>query len=215
VVERGKPADVIIAKAAADKRLLIAMATHGWTGLNRWLLGSVTEKVLRATNNHVFLVRACDSGAVDNGSTLKSVLVPLDGSALAEAVLPAAVEFAKVLDLEMLLFRAYDLPASAYYGREDYLPDYAALKKNIESEAREYLDEQVIALNAQGILKVRPVLAEGPVAAEIIRLTAAHPELLAAMCTHGRSGVKRWVLGSVTEKVLRHSQGPMLVVRGL
>lgn len=215
VVEHGKVADVIVARAAADKDTLIAMATHGWSGLNRWLLGSVAEKVLRATSNPVLLVRAAESASAGRVPQLKSILVPLDGSALAETALPAAVTFAKVLDLEVVLFRVYDLPASAYYGREDYLPDYDSLKKDVQDEARKYLDAQVGALKAQGLTRVRALCAEGQAAEEILHCAGAQTDSLVAMCTHGRSGMKRWMLGSVTEKVIRHSKTPMLVVRGV
>jgi nucleotide-binding universal stress UspA family protein len=58
VIKKGKPEDVIIEQAGADKNTLIAMATHGWSGLNRWLLGSVAEKVLRGSSNPLLLLRA-------------------------------------------------------------------------------------------------------------------------------------------------------------
>jgi len=71
----------------------------------------------------------------------------------------------------------------------------------------------VEALKAMGLAKVSSVVLEGSGADEIIHFAQTHPDSLVAMCTHGRSGVKRWVLGSVTEKVVRHSGDPVLVVR--
>ncbi|HVO94434.1 MAG TPA: universal stress protein, partial [Terriglobales bacterium] len=159
VVERGRAADVIIARAAANDKTLIAIASHGWSGLRRWLLGSVAEKVLRGTKNQVFLARAQDSEGLRSDLGLKSVIVPLDGSTLAECVLAAAVKFAETLDLEIVLFRAYELPATAYYGSENYLPDYDALKKEVEIEARNYLEAQAAALHARGLTQVRIVVA--------------------------------------------------------
>lgn len=212
-IERGSPGETIIERASANKDTLITMATHGRSGVNRWLMGSVAEKVLRGATTPLFLVRADEAASSSAGAAaLKSVVVALDGSELAEKVLPVVTEVAKLLNLAVVLFRAYELPASAYYGSEDYLPNYNALKKEVEEEARLYLDEKVAAFKARGLNNVSAVLVEGAGADEIIRYAHNHPDTLVAMCTHGRSGVKRWVLGSVTEKVVRHSDDPVLVV---
>jgi nucleotide-binding universal stress UspA family protein len=213
-VAKGRPEEAIIEKAAAEKGTLIAMATHGRSGINRWLLGSVAEKVLRGTANPLLLVRATEHVDTVGEANLKSVVVPLDGSKLAESVLPSATSLAKLLNLEVILLRAYDLPATAYYGSEDYLPNYEELKSRLKDEARSYLETKVTALKLEGLAKVTPVLMEGSGADEIISFARKNPDTLVAMCTHGRSGVKRWVLGSVTEKVVRHSDDPVLVVRG-
>jgi nucleotide-binding universal stress UspA family protein len=212
-IERGRPEDVIIEHAAKDKNTLIAMATHGRSGINRWLLGSVTEKVLRGSGNPLLLVRAHEDARGEGEAVLKSILVPLDGSELAESVLPKAVELAKALKAEIVLVRVYELPAAAYYGSEDYLPNYEELKDQVKLEAADYLDKKIDALKAIGLEKVSWVLLDGSDANEIIRYARESPSALVAMCTHGRSGVKRWVLGSVTEKVVRHSGDPVLVVR--
>ena len=212
-VERGRPAEVIIERAAADKGTLITMATHGRSGINRWLLGSVAEKVLRGTTNPLFLVRGNEEPAADGSPAMKSIIVPLDGSELAESVLPTVAAVAKVLDLEVILCRAFELPASAYYGGEDYLPNYDALKQQVKDEAQSYLEQKREALKGMGLAKVSTVLLEGTGADEIVHYAQEHPDSLVAMCTHGRSGIKRWVLGSVTEKVVRHSGDPVLVVR--
>ena len=87
-VERGRAEEVIIERAAADEGTLIAMATHGRSGINRWLLGSIAEKVLRAITNPLLLIRAVDAVRSEGEAPLKSVIVPLDGSELAESVLP-------------------------------------------------------------------------------------------------------------------------------
>ena len=209
--ERGRPAEVILDRAAPGT--LIAMATHGRSGINRWLLGSVAEKVLRGTKHPLFLVRGDDDDK-KQPAVLSSIIVPLDGSPLAESVLPTVVELAKILHASVVLFRAFELPAKAYYGREDYLPDYDALKNRVKDEAQAYLDAQVAELKTQGLERVGALLREGAGPEEIIRCAKERPNSLVAMCTHGRSGVKRWVRGSVTEKVVRHSGDPVLVIRG-
>jgi nucleotide-binding universal stress UspA family protein len=211
-VSRDKPADAIIERAAAEKGTLIAMATHGRSGLTRWLLGSVAEKVLRGSRNPLFLVRAHEDGATDGAAMIKSIVVPLDGSALAESVLPTVTAVAKTLDLEVVLCRAYELAASAYYGSEDYLPNYEEMRRQVKAEAESYLAEKTDALKAAGLTRVSWIALEGSGADEIVRYAQTHRDALVAMCTHGRSGINRWVLGSVTERVVRHSDDPVLVV---
>src|SRR5262245_58991923 len=98
-VVKGKAEQVIIETAAGNKGTLVTMATPGGSGMNRWLLGSVTEKVLRGGTSAMLLVRATEEGKTDGGATLQSIVVPLDGSELAEGVLPAVAELAKTLKL--------------------------------------------------------------------------------------------------------------------
>ena len=213
-VEKGKAEQVIIETAAADKGTLITMATHGRSGMNRWLLGSVTEKVLRGGTNPMLLVRATEEGKTDSAATLKSIVVPLDGSELAEGVLPTVAELAKTLKLAVVLFRAYSIPTSAYAGGEGYYAvNYEELLTAMKEEAVDYLEKKTEAVKKLGIANVSYVAKEGFAADEIISLSRKSPDNLIAMCTHGRSGVKRWMLGSVTETVVRHSADPVLVLR--
>ena len=213
-VEKGKAEQMIIETAAADKGTLVTMATHGRSGMNRWLLGSVTEKVLRGGTNPMLLVRATEEGKTDGGVTLKSIVVPLDGSELAEGVLSTVAELAKTLNLAVVLFRAYNIPYSAYAGGEGYYAlNYEELLKAMREEAIDYLEKKTEAVKKLGIANVSYVAKEGFAADEIISLPRKSPDNLIAMCTHGRSGVKRWMLGSVTETVVRHSGDPVLVLR--
>jgi nucleotide-binding universal stress UspA family protein len=211
-VERGRPADLIIERAEAEKGTLIAMATHGRSGINRWMMGSVAEKVLRGTKVPLFLVRAGDEAAVGRTVDFKSIVVPLDGSELAASVLVTVSEIAKMLDIEIVLCRAYELAATAYYGSEDYLPKYDEMLLELKDDVEGYLKKKVEGLKAGGLAKVSWVALEGSGAEAIVRYANARPDVLIAMCTHGRSGVSRWTLGSVTEKVVRHSDEPVLVL---
>jgi nucleotide-binding universal stress UspA family protein len=192
---------------------LIAMGTHGRSGLGRWLLGSIAEKVLRGTQNPLFLVRSTDNDPPQGEASFSSILVPLDGSALAASVLPMATQLAKRLALGVVLFRAFELPAKAYYGREDFLPDYAELTNQVRAETQAYLDERAAEIRTNGVAIVTARVNEGLPADEILRCTADYPNSLVVMCTHGRSGVQRWMVGSVTETVVRHSTDPVLVLR--
>ena len=190
------------------------MTTHGHSGLNRWLLGSVAEKVLRATSNPLLLVRAVREGKAGGEATLKSIVVPLDGSELAERVLGTVTEIAKKLRLEVFLFRAYSNPYSPFIsGGGHYAVNLEELMASVRDESRNYLEEKMAELGKQGVDEMSYLLQEGVAPDEIVSVGSHTPESLIVMCSHGRSGVKRWVLGSVTEAVVRHSDRPVLVLR--
>ena len=212
--ERGIAAETIIETAAADKNSLIVMATHGRSGLNRFLLGSVAEKVLRGSSNPVLLVKASEPVDTQGEAPLTSVIVPLDGSELAEGVLPTVTELALKLDLEVFLVRAYAIPYGAYSAGEGfYDPVHLdAFLQMLKQETFDYLENKVAELKRKG-LKVSYVAKEGLSADEIIKFARETPANLVAMSSHGRSGIKRWVLGSVTETVVRHSGDPVLISR--
>lgn len=210
-VGKGKPEDVVIEKAAVDKNTLIVMATHGRSGIQRWLLGSVADKVLHGATNHLFLVRASEQGKTDGEAALQTAIVPLDGSALAEQALPYVLDLTKKLKLKVVLIRAYALPPAI--SAEEYGFYSADLLDHLESEARNYLAEKVNEVKQNRVENVASVLKVGYGAEEIITLGRNTSDNFIAMCTHGRSGVQRWVLGSVTDRVVRHSGDPVLIIR--
>jgi nucleotide-binding universal stress UspA family protein len=216
IVEQGTAPEMIIEKAAADKGTLINMATHGHSGIKRWLLGSVSEKVLRGARNPLLLVRARkDSATTDGEAVLTSVIVPLDGSELAERVLPMVADLAKRQALQVILLRAYTLPLSALAVEPEaaYLVSDEKLIAELRDEAVAYLEKKAQAIKEMGVEKVSSIAEYGFAADEIIALGKKTPDNLIAMSTHGYSGVKRWVMGSVTETVVRHSGDPVLVIR--
>ncbi|HEY7169011.1 MAG TPA: universal stress protein [Candidatus Binatia bacterium] len=209
-VEIGKPEDVLIEKAAADKNTLIIMATHGRSGIQRWMLGSVADKVLHGAANHMLLIRATEQGKTYGEASLTSVVVPLDGSPLAEQVLPHVTELAKKMKLDIALVRAYALPPAV---ATDYGFYSGELLDQLEEDARDYLEEKARQMREAGVKNVSSLVHIGYGAEEIIQLAQKTPDNLIAMCSHGRSGIKRWVLGSVTERVVRHSGDPVLIIR--
>lgn len=212
-VEKDRAEEAIINRGEADSAMLIAMATHGRSGMNRFLLGSVAEKVLRGSANPLLLVRATEEAKAEGEAVLKSIIVPLDGSELAESVIPMMAGVATKLDLEVVLFRAYHVPYNAYAGDDGYMVNYDELIASVRDEANDYLDKKVAEVKKLGVAKVSALTKEGFAGDEIIAIGRKTPDSLIAMCSHGRSGVKRWVLGSVTETVVRHSGDPVLVVR--
>jgi nucleotide-binding universal stress UspA family protein len=214
-VRQGHPAEIIIETAAGEKDTLIAMASHGRSGLNRFLLGSVAEKVLRGTENPLLLVRAKDRAPSEGEAALKSIIVPLDGSKLAEAALLFVQDLAQQLRLGVILLRAYAVPYGVYSAGEGFYDpvNLQAFLARLREEARDYLERHTAELKGKGLADVSYVLAEGLSADEIIKFGSTTPNNLIAMCSHGYSGVKRWMLGSVTETVARHSSDPVLVLR--
>jgi nucleotide-binding universal stress UspA family protein len=161
------------------------------------------------------VVRATEEAKREGEAKLGSVIVPLDGSELAEKVIPAVVELAKKLNLEAVLFRAYTIPPSAAIPDPEiaYVVADEELISALREEATAYLNKKAAELKELGVHKVSTVAEYGFGADEIISLARKTPDNLIAMCSHGHSGVKRWVLGSVTETVVRHSGDPVLVIR--
>ena len=215
IVEQGPAAETIIDKAAADPGTLINMATHGYSGIKRWLLGSVAEKVLRGAKNPLLLVRARQDVKTDGEANLTSVIVPLDGSEVAERVLPVVADLAKRLPLQVILFRAYTLPLSAMAVEPEaaYLVSDEKLIAGLRDEALGYLEKKAQAIKRFDVENVSVLAEYGFAADEIIALGKKTPDNLIAMSTHGYSGARRWALGSVTETVVRHSDDPVLVIR--
>jgi nucleotide-binding universal stress UspA family protein len=210
-VDTGHPAERIAERAAADAGTLIVMATHGRSGIQRWLLGSIAGKVLQIATNPLFLVRGTrepESGE----APLKRVVVPLDGSEPAELAIPHAVELTRRIDMEIVLARVYLLPGVAY-PTGDYAPDWDLLNREVRETATRYLERKMLELQREGVERVSSAVLEGSAAEKIMDLAHEKPWSMIAMCTHGQSGVGRWVLGSITERVVRHSSDPVLIIR--
>ena len=139
------------------------------------------------------------------------VLIPLDGSELAETILPFAEQVAGPLDAEVVLLQVVEPPSPiAGLGTGGIVsPDALYLR---QVEAKRYLDAVAGRLQGKG-LRVRTVLGLGTPASEIAATARAECADLIAMTTHGRSGVKRAIFGSVAEEVLRSADIPVLAIR--
>jgi nucleotide-binding universal stress UspA family protein len=212
--EDGKPASVIVDRAKRDPACLIAMATHGLSGTRRWLLGSVASKVVQTAVNPLLLIRPVEADKPESKIRLKTVFVPLDGSPLAETILPHVVALAKKMQLDVHVVRVCRLPLESYVvGDGTYVDEVDEHKAAMQKEIETYLEGTKEKLRAEGVNRVVSTMLEGDPAGEIIDLAKKTPDNLVAMSTHGRSGVGRWVLGSVTEKVVQNSRDPVLVVR--
>jgi nucleotide-binding universal stress UspA family protein len=213
VVLRGAAADAIVEYADQMDIQMIVMASHGYTAIERWTHGSVAERVLQSAPVPVLLVRSREEGikAVPAAHACDRTLVPLDGSRLAEQVLPIIIPIAKAVGCELTLFRvpvAYS--AGPLTGRW-YLPQNSSYE-TADQDAQGYLERLASNIRAQGV-KVATATRVGPVAESIIAYAEAQDIDLIAMCTHGRTGIARWALGSIADRVLRAGNKPILLVR--
>jgi nucleotide-binding universal stress UspA family protein len=211
-VEKGGAGDAIIMNAAADNGTLITMATHGRSGLGRWVLGSVAEKVVRGAKNAVLVMRATEETSSEGEAAPDSIIVPLDGSTLAESVLLPVVELAKAFHAKVTLLRSYSLK-QIIFSSEEFHPDLDELKGELRWEAMSYLDDKVAELKSGGLVDVSRSVTEGDAAETIIEMGKGAPNTLIVMSPHSGSIIKHWVLGSVTEKVLRHANNSVLTIR--
>lgn len=215
LVHEGNPASCIADEGNRDSGTLIAMSTHGYSGISRWVMGSVTDKVLHATTNPLLIIRARDQAATSPNVRLESVIVPLDESALAEQALPHAVYLANALRLKVTPVRVTPT-VDAYYRYAEYASaDWDNAATQVDDQAASYLSAIRQKLQSQGVASVEERLLHGPPATAIADLARETKNNLVVMTTHGRSGLGRWVLGSVADRVVRNSGDPVLVVRGV
>ncbi|HEY5625072.1 MAG TPA: universal stress protein [Dehalococcoidia bacterium] len=207
-VDWGQPQAVIESAVEKEGAGLIVMSTHGRSGVSRWTLGSIADKVLRTTNTPLILIHATADAPVPE--TVEQIIVGLDGSDLAEESLPEAERFARALDASLLLVRAV-VPPATLYGRE-FLPGGLPVLEQLEAEAGEYLERTAERLRESG-LRVGVAVAVGHPVDVILTASRANGTGLIAITTHGRSGVSRWMFGSVADAVIRHGSVPVLVIR--
>jgi len=207
----GDAAGEILVEIGVHRADLVVISTHGRSGLGRWFYGSVAEQVLHRSPVPVLLVHPVgEATALAPELAHASFLVPLDGSAFAEAALPHAAALARAFGATILLLRAYELPTAAYpYGEVGSLPRSA---EELQQEATSYLDEVAMRLRRDG-LAVQTAVREGwPPKIIAYQGPALGPSLI-VMATHGRTGIKRLLLGSVALEVVRRSLLPVMLIR--
>ena len=214
VVLVGHPAEQIVDYASKEKIDLIVMSTHGRSGITRWTLGSVADKVVRAVKEPVLLIRAKGARAdVRKKGVLAKVLVPLDGSKEGESVIPYVAELAAKLKTKVILFQVlasgYQIITASGYESVIYPEQQMESDKAL---AGNYLAKVAVRLEKSGVT-VEPEVRFGNAAEEIIKFADETHVDLVAMSTRGRSGIERWVFGSVAERLLYQGNTPLLLVR--
>lgn len=208
-VTEGDAASVIVDSAAELNVDLIVMSPHGYSGLTRWVLGKVAEKVLRSAPCPVLLVR--DARSID------SIVITLDGSALAERALEPGLEVARRLDAAVTLLHVATpepLPEETWQRWEHLERKTGEDPDSGQAEQEERYLQAICSHYAEGHRgRIETELLDGPPAQRIIEFVEAQPVDLVVMATHGRTGLRRWAYGSVTEKVLRGCRRSLLTVR--
>lgn len=194
-VIEGDAASVIVDTANAAEVDLIVMSTHGRTGFKRWMLGSVTEKVLRSAIQPVLAIREAEQP--------RKILIPLDGSELAE----------EALAMGMKLGRAFQAAVTLLHVREPLTEDEAA-EEEAGSDERQAISQYLQgAAERAGDGAVDTAVLRGHPAQEIVNFIERNAIDLVVMSSHGSAGQQRWTYGSVTEKVLHGADAALCLVR--
>jgi nucleotide-binding universal stress UspA family protein len=219
LLEGGGIAETLNGHAVTTKADLIVMTTHGRGPLSRFWLGSVADELLRRAMTPMLLVRpqetVADLAYLASEPVLRHVLIPLDGSVLAEQVLESAVTLGNLMQADYTLLRIYgqlvdsglDPLSYAMVGGLEPPPD------QLRAEAQNYLNRVAERLQQQGHT-VRTQVALGKHQASTILDQAQGLAVdLIALETHGSRGLTRLLLGSVADKVIRGASTPVLVQR--
>lgn len=214
VVTAGDAATEILRVALEQRADIVALATHGRSGLQRWLYGSVADAVLHRSPLPVLLVRPRGDGTAAI-APIQQILVPLDGSEAAEAALPLAQHLATHLHVPLTLLQAVEAPVYTYLEPELGMgTDYQDIFNTVRTVTEQYLTRMAEQLRASGV----EVQAVAPIAfptVAIVQYSHDHPGTLTVMATHGRTGVGAALLGSVARRVVQEAGSPVLLVRPL
>lgn len=206
-------AGLIVEEARRSGAGLIGIATHGRSGLGRWVYGSVAEGVLRHAPLPVLLVRSWQPGTAEaDPEERPRVLVPLDGSALAEEALPVAERLADALAGELILLRAVP-PPDLVPGPDRLMePWLGEALQDLETTARTYM-EGIHNRYAADDRQVATVVEVGDPVQVIVYASREHGAGLVVMTTHGMTGLTSLMFGSVAAGVLRQGTTPLVVAR--
>jgi nucleotide-binding universal stress UspA family protein len=215
VVAEGEPDEEIVAAAARRGVQMIAMASHGRGAVGRAIFGSVADRVARTAPVPVLILRPPDEDVVPSVAVSR-IVVPLDGSEIAARALPVASELAEHLAAPVHVIRAVDaalsLPmASGVFGAGPVVDANVTdqIWEEAEAEARSTVTAAVSQLQSEGVDASGGIVIGSPFFAIS---EAIEPGDLLTLTSHGRGGVRRWLLGSVAEKLVREAKAPVMLV---
>jgi nucleotide-binding universal stress UspA family protein len=209
----GSPAPALADYAREVAADLVVMTTHGRGGLQRVWLGSVADHLVRSLDVPVLLVRPKEGEPARRVPALEEILVPLDGSRRAEWALPPALGMATLFGARLALVQVVEpvaLLLDAPVIPQSLDEEFMALQRR---EAQDYLDDIADRISGRGMVShASSVLAGNALAG--IQAAAAGPGVgMIALATHGRGGLRRLAVGSVTDKLVRTGDLPVLVTR--
>jgi nucleotide-binding universal stress UspA family protein len=199
----------ILSQATALHADLIVIGSHGRSGFERVLLGSITEKVLRKAHCPVMVVpRQVEGGVVPGAGRFRRILCPMDFSCSARAALTTATAFAQADGAELTVLHVIEVPAALY---ETPGFDIGAYRAGAEAASRARLSELVP--DTAKACRIDVVVAEGKIAHEVLRVAAERDSDLIVMGVHGRHAMDLLLFGSNTHHVIRAAVCPVLTVR--
>lgn len=208
-VRTGEPDEEILALVKERKASMLVIASHGRSGLSRWWYGSVAGKLAREAPLPTLIVgpKALESGP--GAGAIRRVLVPLDGSDMAEQALPLAGKLAAALGAEVHLAEAVRWVSQAFiYGVPEVT--IAQVDEDLEEAARAYLSEARKKLLTE--TQVEAHIIRGMPADALIDLVAGKDIDLVVMASHARTGLARMALGSVADRMVQ-GKAPVLLIR--
>ena len=213
IVLRGRPAARLVEYVDELQDSIIVMGSHGRAGFRRMVTGSVAARVVQASTVPVIVVRPeGEDGEVTVPDVIRKVLVPLDGSDFAEHALESVYELVQAEDVMVRLVRVSELAVypSTMYGAASY-EAVDAYMAAIQAESEDYLK------NKSAEFEDRPgsvswEVRDGTTSAAILEAAKEFDADLIAMSTHGRTGFRRFLMGSVAEQVLREAGIPVMMV---
>jgi len=221
LVDDGEVAPTIRAQVLRNHSYLVVMTTHGRSPLGRFLLGSVTDELVRESPVPVMLIRPTEETVdLTREPSLKHFMIALDGTELSEQMLPSAVALGRYLDADFTLVRVVrsvgDVapagePGTIGFQVQAMVDRIDTLQEQVVNEARDYLEKKAAPLREAGLkVATRVDVADQPAAA--ILHDAMPPVIdMVALETHARRGLARLFLGSVADKVIRSANVPVLV----
>ncbi len=210
-IATGKVADLINTLVKENEVDMVVTSTHGRSGIERWLIGSVALSITQRVDVPVVLVRPTISG---NGKgefqpRFDKMLVPLDGSTFAEEVLPYVRSLAARFGSEIILLSVPEVPEAHRYGAAHEL--LSDLREKAEQESRQYLQGVATALREEG-LNVRTLVTGTGAARTILAVSKQEATDMIALATHGRGALESLMLGSVADRIVRDTPCPIFLV---
>lgn len=205
-VEHGIPYDTIRSYVDEHDIDLVSMGTHGRAGVDRYLLGSVTERVVRTSRVPVLTSRP----NTKNDTSYDAILIPTDGSDTAVAATQHGIAIAKRYGATVHALSVVDVrELTGMYETGSWLP---ALLEDVEQACEEAVTEVVEQAEDHSLEAVSHV-EHGYPSSTVCEYVSDHDIDLVTMGTHGRTGLDRYLIGSVTERTIRTSEVPVLTVR--
>jgi nucleotide-binding universal stress UspA family protein len=199
VCEEGEIYERIVDLADAENSDLIVVGRKGIAGLQRTLVGSVTARVIGHSQRDVLVVPN------DTSIGWKSILFATDGSKFSEAATDKAIDFAKSYGSELNVITVVDVT-------EEFMARAPGALEDLVKKAKSMVEDVKKKADSKGI-KAESIVREGDAYKVIINVAKKQKANAIIMGSHGRTGLKRLLMGSVTERVIGHAPCPILIVK--